>query len=533
MIKGITLGLLAIIGLSVSLWNVNRVDAQVAASYTWEYDNQNFYRDYGITYYMTGLTSGAEYRWTYSLLDNSGLVIDVIAERSLVATGVTETVNISRDTFPANTFGPVRVTDNYGNTLATHFLADEFPNFPGTFEWEQSNGNTAENEKQSPGALYSSGPCIAPPYNETLNNGWQHTGRSCSVATTPGGYLLLHYRMDLADYGTGDTIQFQLIEPETLDVFVVDIDEMVDYNASGRTGPILGSSLGSQQTHNFVVLNTSGSTPPFIDPVISNLAFTSGQNPHRASFDPGAYTCTREDSVGTWVSDCESLFLVSNAPDGNEWRLTFNRGSVAPNELQTARFVENTTQVVSAYQGGSNFTDSEVGLIDLTVYPFSANRSLVYNVAVADAAAGNTAVGSWTVFPATLPTDLMNPDQAFFTAVSPITSELPTYLVADPNDFATGLAGIFEQTGFDTPAGQMMVVLVLTVLGSGAMWFFHFPSIVYSIWYLFTGGFVLFVTFSVGVTSGLFAILYVASVPLVIIFGIMGQNSGSGGSEFA
>jgi hypothetical protein len=521
-----SIGVIAIFAVMVGMAVfVSRANAQAAAVYSWEYDNQNFYQEYGLTYRMTGLTIGAEYQWQFQQLDDNGLVVDVIATRSLTATATSETIHINNFEFPDNTFAPLKVIDNYGNILTKHYFAPEFPNFPGAFEWEQSNGNTLENEKQSPGALFNTGPCTSPPYNETLINGWQHTGVACSVATLPNGYMLLHYRMDTADYGSGYVIQMHQISPEVQDIYTFEIDEMVDYN---RTGHNTFFSAGSQQTHNFVVLNTSGEPLNFIDGQAS-LAFT-GDNPMRVSFDPGAYACTREDSVGAWVSDCESVMLVSNDPQGNEWSLDFVNGTVAPDGTQIGRFGQSTSQIHTAYSGGSTFSDSLNGVLDLTVYPFSTLRAFAYTID-ASAVDGTVVTGTWTLVPATLPTQLANPDQMFFTARRKADIGVPTYTVGEV-DFGSGLREILIQTGFDTAAGQITLFIVLVVLGSGLFWFFHIPAIVHSVWYLFVGGLLLMVVIGNDVASGLFVILFTITAPLIALYGIMGRN-GEGSGDIA
>lgn len=530
--KWILLGFLVGYAVGVGLWAVKSVEAQAAATYTWAYDTQNFYRDYGVTYTMTNLTVGADYEWSFEILDDNGLVVSVPAVKTFAATSSSTTIHVGRTEWPEDTFAPVRVTDNYGNTLTFHYLAPELPNFPNTFEWEQSNGNTAENHKQSTGSRRSTtGPCPAPPYNESLLNGWHHTARSCSTAVVPDGYTILHYRMDVADYGNGDTIQFHYISPETLDVVEFELDEIVDYQASGHGATY---SIGSLDTHNFIVLNTSGeiSDLPWIDGQASN-AFVSGDNPMRADLPVGAYACTREDSGGTWISDCESILLVSNAVSGSEWGLNFSQSQVATHEsgtdpnTQTANFQLSTSQIWDAYNGAWTFGDSEVGTIDTAVYAFSTDRSLTYDVDLPPANAGNTAIGEWRVFPASLPTDLAAPNEMFFDGVNRSTNEQPTYLLTDADEFITGIQNVLELMGFNTPSGQIIFFLLTVVVGSGFMWFakvwgIDFPPIMHSLWFLASGSIIL-VT---GLATGIFAILFIITAPLVVLYGIILQRNG-------
>jgi hypothetical protein len=120
----------------------------------------------------------------------------------------------------------------------------------------------------------------------------------------------------------------------------------------------------------------------------------------------------------------------------------------------------------------------------------------------------------------------------YFVGVNTATFELPTYVIGDPTEFSTGIVGLFETTGFDTPAGQMIVFLTVFVVGSGAMWWFKFPPVAHSVWFLFVGGFIISVVFSAGVASGFFVLLFTISVPLVVIFGLLGQKiSGSSALE--
>jgi hypothetical protein len=144
---------------------------------------------------------------------------------------------------------------------------------------------------------------------------------------------------------------------------------------------------------------------------------------------------------------------------------------------------------------------------------------------------GTVVTGTWTLVPATLPTQLANPDQMFFTARRKADIGVPTYTVGEV-DFGSGLREILIQTGFDTAAGQITLFIVLVVLGSGLFWFFHIPAIVHSVWYLFVGGLLLMVVIGNDVASGLFVILFTITAPLIALYGIMGRN-GEGSGDIA
>lgn len=506
---------------------------QVASDYTWEYDNQNFYREYGLTYYMDNLTVGADYEWEFALVDSDGLVIDVVATRSLEFTGATTAfgtaypIHINSYEWPEDTFSAVKVSDNYGNILSFHYLAPS----PGD-EWVLSNGNTAENNKQSTGSRRSTtGGCKAPPYNDTLLNGWHHTARSCSVAVTPGGYTLLHYRMDISDYGNGETINMHYVNPETLDVSEFELDELVDFQTTGR-GSVL-PARGGQSSNNFVLLNTSGESAdlPPIDGQ-ARLAFSTGDDPMEDSLPVGAYACTREDSGGSWISDCESILLVSSAPNGNEWGFSFQNSEVATHETgtdpntQTANFQLSTSQIWDAYNGAWIFGDSEVGTVDTSVYGFSTEFSTTYDVDVLPANAGNVVTGDWRVFPASLPTDLATTSEMYFEGVNRSTNQEPTYILTASDEFAAGIRVLLERTGFDSPSGQIIFFLLTVLVGSGLMWYAKawgvtFPPILHSFWYLGSGSIII----ATGLATGLFVILFVITAPLVMLYGIVLQRN--------
>jgi hypothetical protein len=306
------------------------------------------------------------------------------------------------------------------------------------------------------------------------------------------------------------------MNPETLDILELEIDELVDYN---RTGQNTFFSPGSQQTHNFTVVNTSGNVADFANIVDGQArsAFSSGDDPWEADLPVGAYACTREDSGGSWLSDCESVLLVSNAANGNEWRFEFSNSRIQIDGTQSVTFGLSTSQIWDAYNGSWAFGDSEIGTVDTTVYAFSTSRLFDYDLTLTSADIGDTAVGQWRVIPSSIPTDIATANEMYFDGVNPTTQESPEYLVVAETETVAGIRDILRDIGFDNPAGQMIVFLVSVVLIGITVWWFHLPPIIVSVGYLAVGGMIL----ATGLAAGLFQVLFYITSPLIVIYGIM------------
>lgn len=500
-----------------------------AGSYDYDYDNINFYRSYGLHYHFENLTLGASYQWRFQRLDSDGLVIGVFATREFFST-TTTTVDISLNDYdiPVATYSPIRVIDNYGNILAFHFVAPD----PGS-EWPLSNGNTLEDEKQSPGGLRANTACIAPPYNDTLHNGWHHTGKGCSVSTTPDGYAILHYRTDYTAYPSGDQIIFDQVSPVTNGYLTIETDELLDYNSFGHGTTY---SLDATQGDNFIVLNTSGTSLPFVDSVTSALVFTAADNPLRASFDPGAYSCSRYTSGAVWISDCESLFLVSNDSTGNEWSLNFRNSSVVFGNSQTMNFQEHTSEIHDAYSGSWTFEDTAAGLVSAVITDFStAAQQLQFTVPDNSALAGTTSTGTWTVEPNVLNTQLALPSEMYFYGVN-TSSFLPTYEITDAEDFVSGIQVLLDLFNLDNEFGHFLFFVILYIVGAAILFAFHIgirvvkiPGTAYGLWYVVCGGLVAY-----SLADGLFNIVFIVTA-IVVIWSMVSSvrnRSAASGADF-
>lgn len=497
-----------------ALVNVSPASAQFgAASYDYDYDNVNIYWDEGLTFTASSLTSTAEYVWTVQELDSQGNVVNTIATRSFTG-GTTIQNHINSFEFP-NRFYPFRVIDNFNNILSWHFMAS----FPDN-EWLASNGNTSEDEKQAVATTIQ--PCNGPPYLSVAINGWYRSGFACSVYTTTGSYILLHYRMALAQYGNGDRIVFDQISPVNNGVLDIEIDELADFNAFG-----IGTTyaFGSQKTNKYVVLNTSGNALPFVNNVAAAISFSAGDNPMRATFNPGAYTCSRLDSGSTWISDCEDVFLVGTDPLRREFGLRFEKSEVPPGTAlnrneQTMIFSGVTPAIWSAYSDQYLFTDSLVGTVSTEVFSFTTNGRIRYLVDLPDSNIGDTAFGNWRITPAALNTGLATPSEMFMIGVSP-NGFPPSYLVAD-DEFVTSINILVTWLGLDSEPGQFMLFMGLFLLGAGVFWWFKFPPLAYSLWYVVSGGLIL----GSGLGTALFNIVYIATaVPVMWAGFTMRQRS--------
>ena len=437
---------------------------KASVSYAWAYTGTNVYNDYGTIFYeLSGLTIGQEYRWDlYSVDPRTGSLLQSLDFNTLTPTTTTSTMyfgapitgpygpNDRLTVGPEGFQGPVAVVDSNGTILGRHYVASN-PGLIADSGWLLGTGNTAVNEKQVVGNSQVNGYCQNPAAAPINSDGWQHTFKPCSVATLDGDYAILHYQIDPTYVGP-TTERMIFFEIPTVDVeMTVYIDDILSYQT---TSNYAGTDCACVY-YSFLIVNTSGNQLPFTNRSIEEEAFVTGDNPMRANFDPGVYNYSRNDGGG-WVSDGESVWIVTLDPSRNEWTME------STNDTSLGGRVDLTTHAVTSavwdsYHGYQEVADSTAGFSDSTVYAFARSRNFSY---LTDTTAADDVVAQWINRASAINSGLATPTemefevQAYYDIVD---TSIPT--------FEETVNTVIENIGFDTDAGSAILLALILFFG--------------------------------------------------------------------
>ena len=435
-------------------------------TYSWEYTGTNVYNETGTIFYeFAGLEIGETYRWDlYSVDDRTGQPLQSLGFRQLTPTTTTATTYFGRPIVgplgpndnttvaPSGFQGPVAVVDSNGTILGKHFIASNPAAVNGS-GWQDAGGNTGVDDKQVVGGFQVNGFCQNPAAAPINSDGWQHTFIPCSVLTVDGDYAIMHYQIDTTYTPTSDLrIIFFLIP--TVDVeLTIYIDDILSYQT---TQNFVGMDCACVYDA-FMIINTSGRVLPFVSSIQSSLAFVTGDNPMLANFDPGVYNYSRNDTAG-WVSDGESVWIVSLDSTGNEWSLTA-AGDVGPagNQVLTTHAV--TEAVWDSYHGYQLVADVLAGYSNTVVYSFTRDRSFRYAVG---AFPGSAVTAQWINRAQDINAGLATAEemefnvQAFYDIIA---------TVNNAQTFEQTVNEVLSNTGLDTPAGRAAVLMIILFCG--------------------------------------------------------------------
>lgn len=378
------------------VFRTDSVSAQTGPGvYTWAYSHTNIYANQPVVYEFASLDTTVVYEWFFakaSIVDGSptetiGIVTGTGSATQTFAFGTTGTFG----RWPTDYLGPVVVYDNYGNTLGQHFLAPSVENAVTPTDWETTSGNNNEAAKQSPGVLSANSPCQHPAYRPINPDGWHHSYRACNVQIDANSYWVFHYRTNAANYGVHNRIKFYEM-PGTTEVLDFDLDDMVDWQDGGWT-----TGLTDLHYKSYIVISNTGESPPFYDANRQSTLSVSGLNdPLATPFGLGAYNCQRQTAAASFITDCESVLLVSNvAPNltfdeqlgtanfdsaqlNEEWIMQVTNDPITVSTRQTIVFTQFTEEIWDVYHGVYDLTHDDLGTLDTTVYGFSENRLFQY-----------------------------------------------------------------------------------------------------------------------------------------------------------
>lgn len=460
------------------------------ANYDWTTSAINFYTDNTILYEFSGLDTTAAYSWFVETTDDYGAVIERIGTHTSVGSAIHtwfhgNSINDSR--WPANYTGPMRVVDNYGNVLGRHYITPP----PGA-DWETSDGDTDQGLKQSPGNTEHGGACAAPPYWALNPDGYHHSYNPCSVQvhkSWPSSYFLLHFRLDVAEYGDGDLITFSPVGDTSQEV-AFNLDSIIDYNHDSDWP----GGMSEVNTQSFVVVNTGDRELPFIDYTKSENAFDPeddlvlDRDPHKASFNPlaaftafdfGSYSCQRLTSGFIWQSDCESVILISKQipltrNEGREWDIRPGASVIGEGGTQLVHLTQHTVEIWDGYNGAWFVGDCDdldcpsVDYFDSTVYAFALSRQLDF---VVDTLPVDTESEDhrlvWQVTPISINGGAITAEELIF--IPGLYNNESIYTISVTGGIQSGFSGFFDSVGFGTPLGKSLVFLFGLLISIGAV----------------------------------------------------------------
>lgn len=462
--------LLALLVISISLMFFtglyNPAPAHAAVNYDFEYDFANRYNTEQIQYAFSNLDATTTYVWnvytvsieTGGLLQSFGSFTSTPDDRSGSPTdevfafgGVDFSTPLGTIVYPEGYSGPIAVVDSNGTIIGRHFIV-ELPTFITTpdSQWlDGGAGNTTLGERQVIGPTRFNGPCRNPVYNEFNADGWLHSFNPCSVTTLENGFAILHYQMTAAydPASDDDDIIFYRVPTSTVQ-FTLSINDLIDFQQTAAYTP------GVIQD-NFIVVNTSGRLLPFLDNTRCSQAFANASNPCISGFLPGVYNYSRYDNTATWVSDGESVWIVTEDATLREWGIQ-SVDEVRESGQQTVRITSTTEQVWESYHGSQVLEDSIVGVVDSVVYAFSPSRTYPYTVG----STASSATVSWTVAASALNSGLATPDEMAF-----VLEDFYAIIEVVYPPLDESLNEVLQNTGLDTDAGRAAVLTILLFVG--------------------------------------------------------------------
>lgn len=459
--------------------------------YLWEYNVTNVYTNHTLSYDVSSLDTATQYTFQFQLLDTSGNVKNIV-ETSIIGPGVTTDSFGTDFAGYEDVYGPLRVIDQFGQVLGEHFVAPAYLD-----DW-QSNGTNPAADKQGIGDV--------PYVEENADSGYQHPVRDhTAVLTRVGEWTLLHYRLGALVPPTNRKIVIFDSETAT-EVAEFDMDELYQYNqhVDSTDTAFVGIS--------FIVLNTSGDAPNFINESQDAAAFTdvNFDNPHELELGAGLYQYARYDLTDVLISFGESVWVVSN--NVAEWTVAVKKPSVQEGGQQCLDLRQYTQEVFTDYPD-QLVTDSSVGDVDDTNYDFDTFRKVCYSAGT-EAQSPALATWEWKAF------DMVEPsidvdDFAFEIGAS--------YTISNPMQFDAidTLGNGLTAFGLDSTLGNLVAMLG----GMLAVMFVTRNPLVALIAFLGIGG--MFVIF--GFATTLTKIVFALGAIMAIILFVRGTRQQSEG----
>lgn len=475
MLTGTRLGYVAVFLIALVVVGRLSISSVMAApmaapqDYSYTYNVTNVYTNHVLSYSVSGLDTATQYEFTFQMTDVNGLVTSEIGSDILGPGIASGTFGTDFSGFE-DSYGPLRVVDNFGQTLGKHFVAPAYLD-----SWQGNAGVTDAENKQGIGGV---------PYVE-LNPDYHHPFTDHGeVLTQYGEYTLLHFRT-----ATTTDRFIKLFDISThLEVAEFSVEELYDYNRE-----ITGSYSPTFEGLSFVVLNTAGTTLNFINAAQDAAAFGgSYDNPHELSIGPGIYEYARYNGVGTLISFGESVWIVSRTTDGLEWFLQIKNLSAIDGGQQCARMYQRTPEVWAGYSD-QLLEDSSVGVLDATDYAYDDYRNQCYS-AGAFASTPATVTWSWQAL-SMVEASIDEADFRFEIEESYDIIETGTFDAVET--ISTGL----ENFGLDTPFGNIVVMVAGMI---GIMWITKNPFVAL-IGFLAIGGLLILLGFSTNLTKIIFA----------------------------
>jgi hypothetical protein len=334
--------------------------------------------------------------------------------------------------------------DNFGHVLSWHFMAPEIP-----ITWDIDTSTTLANHKQG---------ISLTPYAAVNGDGYHRNNEPLFAQSTLGDITLLHYTA--TSTVVTDLIRINDIENLTTTV-TLSLSEMMAYN-------LHDSFFDGTATTGYVILNSDGHFIPFLDYVESAASFpVVARNPFYIDIDSGVYDYPRYTPGGTLLSYGQNVWVLSEGKGplalfgGTEWDMVAGNNSVPQGGNQVARFLQITENVWNDYSL-QRLTDSNLGTVDDTDYPYTRDRSFPFT-------ASNTlgtATLTWIVQAPGLSVPSVDPYMFRFEISDTYIITISTAVI----DTSEQLGGTLDLLALKSPLGQVVAMLGLMLILFFASW---------------------------------------------------------------
>ncbi len=487
------------------------VYAQSPANYTAEYGVTNFYTDDAVLeYHFAGLDVTEHYQWVMRGINQDGTPGEIISvKNSLGSAAVTITwTSLAGDFLLANGLphvGAAEVADHFGQIQGVHFM---LPGCNLILSLECSNADWLQGGAAVSSPLARVG--IGPSMNQfPLNaDGYFHIYTDpVSVLTRQGGVSFLHFK-----FLVGSVDEFRIYNKNSPAVaYTISHEDLEAYNTDDRNSVLTPYN----PTNSFVVLNTNGVRPQYINRVQDLIAWSNGDNPHTLQVPTGAYDYTYHDSFGVWVADGESTWLVGNNPTIEFWSVSVQEHVSESGQLRQT-FISETLGIWESGYINHELNDSLMGLIDSDDYAYAKRRSYEYTVFGVQT---DDVLSTWSIHPT-----LSNLNTA---TLSDRRWDIELlYNIDQTISIADRAENTLNQLGWDTPLGRTLAMLILMMSVFYALARNGARSIYgYALTFLVIGG----GWIAIGLGDGLSTLLFGISA-IVLVWTMIGMRSSNEGA---
>lgn len=383
---------------------------------------------------------------------------------------------------------PYRLQDvERGETLMKGFVADT-PHE----EFRDSNDNRGSFDAVAFGNVV---------YNDDSFNNLMYDGDNPNQSVVQqGDYILLHYRLPIASQDDEHRINIASENTES-ELGYISSKDIYDFQGGDDTG----------ERRSFLVLNTDGSIPAFIDDNTDTSFDDSTLNPFEANLSKGVYTAMLEDTVDDEEYLSENPLFVSDVEE-EEWQLYADNSSVREGYFIRWNVIRETEEIWEVMEDDlfldtprqDNFVDQLEEYNDSTVIRYRVSD---------DIDVGEEGSVTWELAKSSTGDWYYGHSNAVFNVDITEDYEIREFRALEDN-----VNSFLSSIGLDDTAGEMFVVTLVTVTAT-----------ILVIW--LGGGFSTVAVVNAGLIAlfsiiGFIPLWFIIVLVMIIIFGIMLRMKG-------